>query len=154
MPILSVPRVGEHRRQGTAVRRGERLYNKSKDDLEKLNAIPFPRVVRIERCVLYPDSVAGWRPRIEHLKRVATSTKGFRKCPLNFWSFGNRRRRLHRAHRFLRTDRCSEFLRGSSRYQRGQDCDHQCLHVSLSFAACKCCPITTPAHNISFDGFS
>jgi hypothetical protein len=54
----------------------------------------------------------------------------------------------------LPTDRCSKFLRGTSRCQCGQDCDHQCLHVSLSFEACEMLPITTPAHNISFDGFS
>jgi hypothetical protein len=137
-----------------SVRRGERLYSKLKNDLEELNAVPFSRVVGIERCVFHPNPVTGRRPRIEHLKRVATSTKGFRKCSLNFWSFGNRRRRLHRAHRFLRTDRCSEFLCRNRRHQRGQDCDHQCLHVSLSFEACEMLPKTTPAHNISFDGFS
>jgi hypothetical protein len=54
----------------------------------------------------------------------------------------------------LRTKRRSEFLGGSSRHQRDEDCDHQCLHISLSFDACEMLPITTPAHNISFDGFS
>src|SRR4029077_17879504 len=91
-------------------------------------------------CVLHPNPVAGRRPRIEHLKRVATLTKGFRKHSLNFWSFGNRRWRLHCAHRFLRTDRCSEFLCRNRRNHRGQDCDHQCLHVYLSFNASECCP--------------
>ena len=111
-----------------------------KDDLEELNAVPFPGVIGIERCVLHPKSVAGWRPRIEHLKRVATWTKGFRKCSLNSWPFRDRRRRFHRAHRFLRTERCSKFLGGSTRHQRGQDCDNQCLNVSLSFDASECCP--------------
>jgi hypothetical protein len=127
---------------------------KLKNNFEELNAFPFSRIIGIERCVLHPNAVASRRPRIEHLKRVATPAKGFRKCSLNSGSFGNRRRRLHRAHWFLRTERCSEFLCRNCRNQRGHDCDHQCLHVSLSFDACEMLPITTPAHNISFDGFS
>jgi hypothetical protein len=132
----------------------EEQPGKSKNDLEELNAVPFSRVVGIERCVLHPNPVASRRPRIEHLKRVAALTKGFRKRALNLWPLGNRWWRLHRAHRFLPTDRCSEFLRGSSRHQGGQDCDHQCLHVSLSFEPCEMLPKTAAAHNISFDGFS
>jgi hypothetical protein len=126
----------------------------SKDDLEKFNAVPFSGVVGVKCCILYPDSVARGRPRIEHLKRVTAWSERFRKCATNCWPLGNGRRRWHRADRFLSTDRCSEFLGGSSRHQRGQDCDHQCLHISLSFEACEMLPITAPVHNISFDGFS
>ena len=93
-------------------------------------------MIGVEHCVLDPSPVACWRPWIEHLKRVTARPECFRKRPLNSCSLGNGRRRLHRAHRFLPTDWCSEFLRGSSRHQRCQDCDHQCLHVSLSFEAC------------------
>ena len=136
--------------------RGARAFptQKLKDDLEKFNAVPFPRVVGIERCVLHPNPITGRRPWVEHLKRVATAAKSFRKRSLNSWPFGYRRRCFHRAHRFLRTKWRSEFLGRSSRDQRDEDCDHQCLHISLSFDACEMLPITTPAHNISFDGFS
>jgi hypothetical protein len=131
-----------------------RVPHKSKNNLEELNAVPFSGVIGVERCVLHPNPVAGRRPWIEHLERVTTRTKCLRKHPLNRWPFRNRWRRLHRAHRFLPTDRCSEFLRGGGRHQRGQHCDNQCLHVSLSFEACEMLPVITPAHNISFDGFS
>src|SRR5262249_43423476 len=145
---------GEPRCKLTGVPRGERLYKLSEDDLEELNAVPFSGIIGIERRVLHPSAIPSRRPWIEHLKGVAAGTKGFRKCALNSCPFGNRRRLLHRAHRFLSTDRCPEFLRRSSRHQPSQNCDHQCLHVSLSFEACEMLPITTPAHNISFDGFS
>src|SRR6516225_2774892 len=131
-----------------------RSPTRSKNDLEELNAVPFSGVIGIERRVLHPSAVPSRRPWIEHLKGVAAGTKGFRKCALNSCPFGNRRQLLHRADRFLPTDRCPVFLRGSGRHQRSENCDHQCLHVSLSFEACEMLPITTPAHNISFDGFS
>src|SRR5436190_3712460 len=108
-----------HRLNLTGVRRSERLYRKSKDDLEQLYAVPFSWVIGIERCVLYPYSVASRCPGIEHLKRVTTGTKCFRKHTLNCWPLGNRRRSRHRAHRFLPTDRCSEFLCRNSCNQRG-----------------------------------
>src|SRR5262249_18173200 len=115
---------------------------------------PLSRVIGIERCVLDPDPIAGRRPRIKHLKRITARTKRLRKYTLNCWTFGNRWRLLYTAYRFFPTDRRSEFLPGSCHRQRDQDCDHQCLHGSLSFEACEMLPITTPAHNISFDGFS
>ncbi len=99
----------------TGAYRGEN----SKDNFEKLNAVPFSRVVGIERCVLHPNPVAGRRPWIEHLKRVTTGTKCFRKHTLNCWPLRNRRRSRHRAHRFLPTDRRSEFLCRNSCNQRG-----------------------------------
>src|SRR5215470_12890356 len=126
--------------------------NKSKNNLEQLNAVPFPGMVRIERCVLHPNPVTGGRPGIEHLKRVATRPKGFWKCALNLCPF-DRHGFFNRPHWFLPTERSSEFLGGSSRRQRSHDCDHQCLHVSLSFEPYEMLPITTPAHNIFFDGF-
>ena len=122
-------------RSTSSVQLKTRSLNLLKHDLEELNALPFPGVIGIKRCILHPSPVTSRRPRIEHLKRVTTSTKSFRKCSLNSWPFGDRRRRLYCAHRFLRTERCSEFLCRNRRNQRGEDCDHRCLHVSLSFEA-------------------
>ena len=66
----------DYRRKLPGVRRGERPYTKSKNNLEKLNPVPFSGMIGVERCVLHPNPVASRRPRIEHLKRVATGTKG------------------------------------------------------------------------------
>ena len=126
---------------------------KSENDLEELNSLPLSRIIRVERCVLHPDPVASRRPRVEHLQRVATGTECFRKCPLDFCPF-DRCWLFNRSHRSLPADRCSKFLRGSSRHQGGDNCDHQSLHVSLSVCGNQMLPITIPAHNISFDGFS
>lgn len=108
----------------------------SENDLEQLYAVPFSGIIGIERCVLHPDPVPRRRPWIQHLKRVTTRTKGFRKCSLNSRSL-ERDRFLNRTDRFLPAKRCPEFLGRSSRYHRSYGYDHhQCLHISLSFEPC------------------
>src|ERR1700688_4653558 len=97
------------------------VFQKSEEDFEEFNPLPFSRYIRIEHGAFHPRAVAGWRPGVEHLKWITRVAKCARNHSFYSGPLQHRRRRGHCTHRFLRADWCSEFLRGSGDRHRGRD---------------------------------
>ena len=96
--------------------------NGLKEYLEKLNAVPLPRDVWIERRAFHPRSVSGRRPRIQHLERISAGAKRSRSHPLNCWTHCDGWRCRHCSDRLLRPDRGFDLCRCGCN-QPGQERD-------------------------------